>query len=128
MHYKKVMLGDELLGSGEVIMAYWPGSGYSACRVGIIKYFLRHCIKLDDQTNSTHLSCYVTWKQKHPMSNWFGKSAVVCSTLNEVENGCCFMPIQCLAFRCASGEIPVCFGNITECVSVASPISMKYCV
>ena len=41
MHYKKVLLGDELL--GEVVMAYWPGTGnslsdidYSTCRVGII--------------------------------------------------------------------------------------------
>ena len=119
MHYKKVLLGDELLGSGEVIMAYWPGSGnslsnidYSACRVGIIKYFVRHSINLDySNTDKTHLFCYVTWKQKHPRYNWFGKSAIVSSTLNEVEDGCCFMPIQRIAFRCASGELPIDFGE-----------------
>jgi len=92
-----------MLGSGEVIMAYWPGSGsslndidYSTCQVGIIKYFLRHIVKLND-INREHLFCYVTWKQKHPMCNWFGKSAIVSSTLNEVESTCCFMPIQRLA-------------------------------
>ena len=47
-----------------------------------------------NQTDVTHLFCYVTWKQRHPMSNWFEKSAVVSSTLNEVEGGCCFVPIQ----------------------------------
>ena len=70
----------------------------------------------------------MTWKQRHPMSNWFGKSAVVSSTLNEVEDGCCFVPIQRLAFRCASGELAVDFGHITECVLVASPVSMKFCI
>ena len=136
MHYKKVLLGDELLGSGEVIMAYWPGSGsslsnidYSACRAGIIKYFLKHSIKLDyNNTDKTHLFCYVTWKQKHPLYNWFGKSAIVSSTLNEVEDGCCFMPIQRIAFRCASGELPIDFGEITERVLIASPVSMKFCM
>ena len=107
MHHKKVLLGNELLKSGEVVMAYWPGIGnslsdidYSTCRVGIVNYFLNHTIKLDNnEKNRSHLFCYITWKQRHPMSNWFGKSAIVSSTLNEIKNGCCYMPIQCMAFR-----------------------------
>ena len=88
IHYKKVKLGNELLGPGEVVMAYWPGIGsslanidYLTCRVGVIKYFLKHTVNFEqNQTNLTHLFCYVTWKQRHPMYNWFGKSAIVSST------------------------------------------------
>ena len=94
-----------------------------------MKYFLKHSIKLDhNQINITHLFCYITWKQRHLMHNWFGRSAIVSSTLNEVADGCCFMPIQPLAFRCASGELPVNFENICEHVFVASPVSMKFCI
>ena len=62
------------------------------------------------------------------MSNWFGKSAIVSSTLNEVENGCSYMPIQRIAFRCASGELAVDFENMREHVFVASPVSIKFCI
>ena len=55
MHHKKVLLGNELLKSGEVVMAHWPKIGnslsdidYSTCRVGIVNYFLKHTIKLDN--------------------------------------------------------------------------------
>ena len=136
MHHKKVLLGNELLKPGEVVMAYWPGTGnslgdidYSTCRVGIVNYFLEHTIKLDNnQNNRSHLFCYITWKQRHPMSNWFGKSAIVSSTLNEVENRCSYMPIQRIAFRCASGELAVDFENMREHVFVASPVSIKFCI
>jgi len=59
-------------------------------RLRIIKYFLRHSFYQvnNNNTQREHLLCYVTWKQKHPMCNWFGKSAIVSSTLNEVESGC----------------------------------------
>ena len=136
MHHKKVLLGNELLKSGEVVMAYWPGIGnslsdidYSTCRVGIVNYFLNHTIKLDNnEKNRSHLFCYITWKQRHPMSNWFGKSAIVSSTLNEIKNGCCYMPIQRMAFRCASGELAVDFEGMREHVFVASPVSIKFCI
>ena len=136
MHHKKVLLGNELLKSREVVMAYWPGIGnslsdidYSTCHVGIIKYFLVHTIRLENNMNNqTYLFCYTTWKQRHPMSNWFGKSAIVSSTLKEVENGCCYMPIQRIAFWCASGELAVDFEDIWENVFMASPVSIKFCM
>ena len=62
MHHKKVLLGNELLKSGEVVMAYWPGIGnslsdidYSTCRVGIVNYFLNHTIKLDNNEKTGHI-------------------------------------------------------------------------
>ena len=52
-----VLLGNELLKSGEVVMAYWPRIGNSlsdidcsTCHVGIVNYFLNHTIKLDNDT------------------------------------------------------------------------------
>ena len=61
------------------------------------------------------------------MSNWFGKSVIVSSTLNEIKNGCCYMPIQRMAFRCASGELAVDFEGMREHVFVVSPILIKFC-
>ena len=114
-------------------MAYWPGSGSSlcnidrsACRVGNIKYFLKHTIKLANNSQD-HIFCYITWKQTHPRSDWYGTSAIISSTLNEVEDACCYMPIQRVAYRCASGELTVDFGDITESVFVASPVAIKFC-
>ena len=74
-----------------------------------------------------HLFCYVKWKQSHPNENWFGVSAVVTNTLNEPESACCYMPIQRIMHRCASGIISVDFGLITECVFVAIPVGLKFC-
>lgn len=135
-HYKRVIFADDFIGQGEVVMAYWPGNGssldninYSACRVGIIKYFLKHTIKVaGEKDSSEHLFCYINWKQVHPFQDWYGKSALVSSTLNEVENACCYMPVQRIAFRCASGELVVDFGDICETVFVASPIAIKFCI
>lgn len=58
----------------------------------------------------------------------FGKSTIVSSTLNEVADLCCYMPLQQIAFRCAYGEMSVDFGEIREIVFVTSPIAMKLCI
>ena len=134
LHCKRVMIGKESLGP-EVVMAYWPGTGSSlcninrsACRVGIMKYFIKHTIKVASNKHLlSHVFCYITWKQTHPLSDWYGKSAIVSSTLNEVEDACCFMPVQRVAFRCASGKLDVDFGDMNESVFVASPVAIKFC-
>ena len=134
LHFKRIEMGKELLGR-EVVMAYWPGSGSSlcnidrsTCRVGNIKYFLKHTINIANNNKTLdHIFCYVTWKQTHPRSDWYGKSAIVSSTLNEIEDACCYMPVQRVAYRCASGELKVDFGDITESVFVASPVAIKFC-
>lgn len=67
------------------IMAHWPVSGtslatidYTKYSVGVIKYFLKHVIKFQSGQEE-HLFCYITWKQQHPLFNWFEQSAVVTS-------------------------------------------------
>ena len=91
----------------------------------MIKYFLKHVIKFQSGQEE-HLFCYITLKQQHPLFNWFGQSAVVTSNLDEVQDACCFMPVQHIAFRCASAELCLNFGTINETVFVACPINMKY--
>ena len=117
-------------------MAYWPGSGnslnnidYSVCRIGIVHHFLNHTVKFVEDENPCHfLFCYIEWKQSHPFHYWYGKSAVVASTLNEIAGPCCYMPVQRIAFRCASGEMSVNLGEICETVFVACPIAFKFCI
>jgi len=117
-------------------MAYWPGSGnnltnidYSVCRVGVIQYFLKHTIKfLGDPEPLSFALCYIKWKQTHPDFDFFGKSAVVSSAINEVDNVCSYMPVQRIAYRCALAETSVDFWHICELVYVASPIALKFCI
>ena len=113
-------------------MAYWPASGslltninYSSYSVGIIQHFIQYNISLSDRAEK-HLFCYIHWKQSHPCFDWFGQSAIVSSTLDEVVNACCYMPIQRIAYRCASATLSVVFEHINETVFVACPIAMKY--
>ena len=113
-------------------MAYWPVSGaslvtidYTRYCVGIIKYFLKHAVKFASGYEE-HLFCYVTWKQRHPSFDWFGQSATVSSNLDEMQDACCFMPVQRIAYRCATAELTINFDTINETVFIACPINMKY--
>lgn len=133
---KKIALVNDLIKVGSTIMAYWAGSGgslmdidYSVCRVGVIQYFLKHSVKfLGDSTSRSFALCYVKWMQTHPYFDYFGKSAVISSTLFEVSNVCSYIPVQRIAYQCAYGEMSVDFGHIREVVYVASPIAFKFCI
>ena len=133
---KKIALANDLIKVGSTIMAYWPGNGsclmnidYSVCRVGVIQYFLKHTITVvGDPAPRSFALCYVKWKQKHPCFDFFGKSATISSTLDEVESVCSYMPAQRIAYRCTYGEMSVDFGHIRELVFVASPVALKFCL
>ena len=132
---KKVVFVNDVFESGSVIMAYWAGNGsyinninYSTCGVGVIQHFLKHSIKFAGDSTCTFILCYIKWKQLHPCFDFYGKSTIVSSTLNEVPGLCCYMPLQRIAFRCASGEMYVDLGEIREIVFVASPVAMKFCI
>jgi len=133
---KKIAFVNDLIKAGSTIMAYWPGSGndlrnidYSVCHVGVIQYFLKHSIKfLGDSAPCSFALCYVKWKQTHPDFDFFGKSAVISSTMIKIDGVCSYMLVQRIAHRCAFGEMPVDFGHICELVYVASPIALKFCV
>lgn len=49
----------------------------------------------------------------------------VTSTLYEVLDVYCYIPVQRIAFHCARREH---FGDIQEDVFVASPFAMKFCI
>ena len=137
--FNSISIGNEIIRCNKksgVIMAYWPASGctlhsinYSYYNVGIIQFFISNIIKFQEDSHRVeeeHLFCFVEWKQRHVRYDWFGQSAIVSSTLNEVEDACCFMPVQCITSRCASAELSVNFGEIVENVFVACPINLKY--
>ena len=135
---QKVLYGNDYIGSGNehasaVIMAYWYSTGnslecidYSKCQVGIIQYFIKHTIKFSGSTNKE--DHFINWKKNHYQYDWFGKSAVVSSVLNETNDVCCFVPIQQIAYRCACGTVSVDFHTFNEKIFVASPISINYCI
>jgi len=133
---KTVTLANDLLKIGSTIMAYWSGNGncltnidYSVCHVGVILSFLKHTITIVGESAPRSFAlCYVKWKQQHPHFDFFGKSATVSSTLDEVESVCSYMPVQQVAYRCAYGEMSVDFGPIRELVFVTSPIALKFCL
>ena len=96
---QKVLYGNDYIGSGNehasaVIMAYWYSTGnslecidYSTCQVGIIQYFIKHTIKFSGSTNKE--DHFINWKKNHYQYDGFGKSAVVSSVLNEINDVCC---------------------------------------
>ena len=73
-----------------VIMAYWPSRGgefntseYSTLSVGVVQYLFKHTVTVESDHETplqylVHVFAYVHWKQKHPHSDWFGPSAIVC--------------------------------------------------
>ena len=142
---RRAIIGDEIVSSVRykddhqaVIVAFWPSTGsslnsidYTACNVGLIQYFVKHSVIFTTENNQEsteeHLFCYIKWKQHHPNRNWFGVSAVLSSTLDEIESPCCYMPIQRIMHRCASGIIAVDFGLMSERVFVTVPLGTKYC-
>lgn len=137
---KRIKFSTEIIGSSKrkegVIMAYWPRNGnsldnidYTSCQVGVIQFFFKHFISFDNLSEKhEHLFCYVLWKHPHIFNNNFGQSTTVTSTFNEFEDACCFMPVQRIVYRCASGEMKTTIGSITDTVFFACPISMKFCI
>jgi len=92
---------------------------------------VKHSIVFTNEDGSEsiedHLFCYIKWKQHHPNRNWFGVSAILSSTLDEVDSPCCYMPIQRIMHQCASGVITVDFDLLSESVFVAIPLGTKFC-
>ena len=143
-HYGCILLAGDVIGStmpgpnnsaSSVIMAFWPNSDsidYSRMQVGVVQYFLKHTTTLASDTESNevqHILAYIKWKEQHPQFNWFGVSATVCVDTFTSQSPSNFLPVQCIACRCAYAKIPVTFEtNYTETVFVASPFPIRYCM
>ena len=124
------------------VVAFWPGRGKSLLQVdtcahpnvGRIQYFFRHSMTLKYSSGQLqqkeHVMCSMRWMQFHQFLDWFGSSALVCSTITEVYDSCCFMPVQRIHRRCAHGVMPIDFGSPLgrESVFVAVPLIRDYCM
>lgn len=111
--------------SASVIGAFWPGHGrslsdiiYDKLKIGIIQYFFSHKISLTYRDSEAHqikevehIFCYVKWCIEHSKSDWFGISAVMCTTLTEFEGPVSFLPL-CVVCRCAHGKLKVDMGML----------------
>ena len=119
-------------------MAYWPGKSqtfdnidYSRMRVGVVQYFLRHEFAYnsgDNVVKEEHVFAYVFWKETHRNYDWYGVSATVCANVYEGVSVCCFLPVQRIGCRCAYSVMPIEFGEFSECVFIACPIPLHYCL
>ena len=102
--YGRLSMAGDIVGSvavrgasnpaSSVIMAYWPGTGFSlenidstTMSVGVVQYYLKHSITMTygDSVDTSavrtfpHLFCYIHWKKVHPQAMWCGVSATISS-------------------------------------------------
>ena len=112
MYSSKALLNLDLVGSTQsrnkrasVIVAYWPNKGSSLATIdntklqaGTVQYFMEHKIIIKDDDGTTtelpHILCFINWFVSHPQHSWYGQSAVVTHTLEEVPSPMQYMPIQ----------------------------------
>ena len=95
------------------ICAYWISNDNSSidpqgpCRPGHIKYFLKHKVMLQKNSESLHITfllAFVQWYQQHPEKNyllspvtlWFPDFVPICSAS--------FLPVRRIACRCMQVE------------------------
>lgn len=127
--------------ASSVIMAYWPGTGFSlenidstTMRVGVVQYYLKHSITMTygDSVDTSaartfpHLFCYIHWKKVHPQAMWCGVSATISSELIETPDACSFLSVQRICYRCAHAYLKMDFSTHQETVLVTCPILLKY--
>ena len=66
---------------------------------------------------------------KHRNESHYGSSATVCFPFGYTADSYQFMPVQRIYSQCAHAKISVNLsGRAEECVLVAIPIHLKYCV
>lgn len=146
----KAVLATEVLGAvstrnsrASVIGAFWPGHGkllsdisYDKLKVGIIQYFFSHKISLKCRDGEAHqikevehIFCYVKWCIEHSKSDWFGMSAITCTTPMELEGPVSYLPLRVVC-RCAHGKLKVDLGmpgsTHLETVFIAIPLLREY--
>ena len=92
------------------IVAHWRNqggidlTGQAPLRVGIVTSFLCHDIQIEEGNTSIHkqnILARVNWFQDHPKRDQYIPSVIVCSTVEDVENCSCFIPVSRIAARCA---------------------------
>ena len=95
--------------SSAVVMRYWPNRGedlstidYSTIQFGDVQYFPRHkfCYSVSgNHQEYVYIFACVRWKRQHTHYDWFGSSAVLCESIDEMEFTK-LIPLQTIACRC----------------------------
>ena len=133
----KCIMAGELLRSGSVISAFWPVESTNLTtdgkpQIGRILKFMKHTIKIlecNDTIEKVHIFCITEWYIKHHHENYYGSSATVCFPFQYTADCCQYMPVQCVYSQCAHAKMSVNLsGRAEECVLIAIPIHLKYCV
>ena len=93
-------------------------------RVGLIKYFIRHTIKLkvdsaDKKIDS--LLARVKWFEEHPRRNYFYQSVVVCGKLFSGDSYATFIPVSRIMGRCTITQTSFLFDYGEDNITLAIP-------
>ena len=141
--YGHVTLAGDLIGStlpgphnstSAIIMSDWPGAdtghldtcSTSQMRVGCIKYFIKHEISFVKDSKMVHIFAYVGWKKRHQYYDYFGKSAMVCENVEDINGPSDFIPVQRIAYRCAHSVTKMTLEGYDETVFIACPVPIKH--
>ena len=120
-----------------VVTAIWPteslmneASRSRSKEVGSIRKLIKHKVKIGTETSieeKYHVFYIIDWYVKHTREDWYGYSAIVCSTFTFSESDCSFMPLQRVLGQCVFGKIRVTIPpSAAEELFVVIPITLKY--
>lgn len=100
--------------------------------IGEVQFYCQHKVtfwKGDGVKNMMeHVFAYVSWKQKHPVEDYFGISATFCINMFEPESTFCFIPVQPVQrinSICAHSSLNIEISSISETAFIAIPIPLK---
>ena len=122
--------------SAATIMAYWPercgtlaGIENGKLRVGCVQYYCQHKVKMSvDQSSPKtmdHVLAYVSWKESHTCSNFFGSSATLCATVDERSSHFSFIPVQRIYAIAATCIMKLNVVGFEEKLLIAAPVPMR---
>ena len=93
---------------------------------------MKHTSKILERNeiiDKVHIFCITEWYIKHHHENHYGSSATVCFPFEYTTDCCQFIPVQRIYSQCAHAKVSVNLSGCTEeCVLIAIPIHLKYCV
>lgn len=139
----RVVIGEDLYNSActsrensTVVSAYWPSSESEhqtsaqsmPLSIGHIQHFIKHDFSALQVTDQAHIFAVVLWFKRHVHYNWFGSSAIVCSSETEPMSTFSIIPIQRIVSVCVYGRLELSFTpNTKDTIIVAIPTNSHHC-
>lgn len=71
------------------------------------------------------LLAYVSWKENHSQSNFYGSSATLCTTVDEHPSHFSFIPVQRIYAFAATCIMKLNVAGFEEKLLIAAPIPMR---